>query len=234
MRRRRTGWRSRPRPPRSSGRGPAGRRVRELGEFSGQQPELLEAAASETPRGQRARPPGFQLARGPRRARGCGEPSAGETKAARPGRGGGRTGASAAPPRTEAGRSSRPRSPSGQRAAANALARGIASHAVCPTPSRSSPTLRGCFAVRYRARRKAAALKSPLGATRRQRFSSRSAAQEALRAQELPEPCLDCWSHSFGWRLEFRIWHSLYLFPLLLPSLLSFYGPRGRGRVKGD
>lgn len=46
-------------------------------------------------------------------------------------------------------------------------------------------------------------------------------------------PSVDCWSASIGFFPEYRIWHSLDLFPLL-PSPLSFYGPRGRGREKGD
>lgn len=40
-------------------------------------------------------------------------------------------------------------------------------------------------------------------------------------------------SPSIGFFPEYRIWHSLDLFPLLLPSLLSFYGPGGGGE-RGD
>lgn len=36
-------------------------------------------------------------------------------------------------------------------------------------------------------------------------------------------------SPSIGFFPEYRIWHSLDLFPLLLPSLFSFYGPGGEG-----
>lgn len=87
-------WRSRPRPPCSSSWGLARRLVREHGEFSVKQPELLAAAALETPSGQHSGLPGSQLPRRPAAGAGsAGELSAGETKAAGPRRGGGRTGA---------------------------------------------------------------------------------------------------------------------------------------------
>lgn len=77
--------------------------------------------------------------------------SAEGTKAARLRRGGGRTGDPAAPPGSKVGLSS-PLSFSDQSGPANALTRGIAGRAE-DAFSRSNRTLRGCFAVPYRAKR---------------------------------------------------------------------------------
>lgn len=67
-------WRSRPRLPCSSSSwGLAGRLVREHREFSVKQPELLVAAALETPSGQPAGLPGSQLLRRPAAGAGAAE-----------------------------------------------------------------------------------------------------------------------------------------------------------------
>lgn len=149
---------------------------------SGRQPELLAAAAQQTPSCQPAGLSGSQL---PRR------PAAGTAVAARsvrekqrqlgPRRAGGGGRAPAAPVGNKVGLSSAPRSSSGPRGAANALNR--KNHwppGEWRTLSRSTGPLRGCFSVPSRARRKESLLKSSVGAGRlgRDRSSPRSPAKE--------------------------------------------------------
>lgn len=71
-------------------------------------------------------------------------------------------------------------------------------------------------------------------ARKRLRLTQVSSKRRAELQGASPSPSMDCLSPSIGFFPENRIWHTLDLFPLLLPSLLSFYGPRGRGREKGD
>lgn len=142
-------------------------------------------------------------------------------------RGGGRTGDPAASPGSKVGLSS-PWSFSDQSGPANALTWGVVGRAE-DAFSRSNPTLRGCFAVPYRAKRKESQLKSPLGVG----GSKETMVHPRLQRKNgwTPRSLLRSFhmSPSIGFFPEYRIWHSLDIFPLLLPSLLSFYGPRGGG-----
>lgn len=185
-------WLSRPRQAFQPGVGPG--QAARLGarQFLGRLQELLEAGGSGRAERQPAGLPGSQLPpRGLRGRRGCGAPSAGETKGSRPEARRGRTGAREAPPGSDAGPSS-PRSSSRSKRTSQ-----------CPNPGHHQPR-GGCrafsgatglsvdaFSVPHRSRRKESVLISPLGARRPEgdRTSPRSPAKERLTSQEPPQPC---------------------------------------------